>query len=100
MKSPEACRNIEDVRMSIDSIDQEIIGLLGKRFSYVKKIVEFKPRDKNSIIAKERRESVICSRRELAVKNGLDADIIEKIYRILIDYFIGEELTLISRNED
>lgn len=99
MKSPDDCRNIDEVREAIDKIDYEIVGLLGKRFGYVKEVVKYKARDVNSIIANERKEAVIKTRRELAENNGLNPDIIENIYRILIDYFIKEELELINKRE-
>ena len=66
--------------------------LLGRRFQYVKKIVKFKDKNEESIVARERREAVIRSRRKLAVENGLDPDVVEQLYRNLISHFIEEEL--------
>ena len=96
MKSADRCTSIEEVRHAIDAIDQELIQLLGKRFQYVKEIIKFKEPTEESIVAKNRFESVIQSRREMALKNGLDQDLIEKIYRELLNYFIEEELKLIK----
>ncbi len=96
MKPAKDCKNIEDIRRAIDKLDEEIIALLGIRFQYVKEIVKFKEKDEESIIANERREAVIRSRRELAVENGLDPDVIEELYRNLINHFITEELKLIQ----
>ena len=96
MKSPKECQNIEDVRNAIDQLDTNIIELLGKRFQYVKEIVKYKPTDKKSIVALPRLNAVISSRRELASQNGLSPDVIENVYRMLIDYFIAEEEKLIT----
>jgi isochorismate pyruvate lyase len=96
MKPASECTSIDDVRSSIDELDGQIISLLGERFRYVKSIVQFKEKTKNSIVAKERFEAVIRSRRDMAKKNGLDADVIEKMYRILIQYFIEEEMNIIN----
>jgi isochorismate pyruvate lyase len=93
------CRNIEDIRKAIDELDEEIISLIGKRFQYVKEIVKFKKKNEESIVASERREAVIRSRRKLAVENGLDPDVVEELYRNLINHFIAEELRLI-RDDD
>jgi isochorismate pyruvate lyase len=93
------CSNIEDIRQAIDELDAEIISLLGRRFQYVKEIVRFKAKNEESIVASERQEAVIRSRRDLAIENGLDPDIIEELYRNLISHFIAEELKLI-RNAD
>lgn len=96
MKSPQECQNINEVRECIDTIDSQIIELLAKRFDYVKAIVPFKAKTTDAIIAKERKEQVIKSRRNLAEKYGLDPVIIEQIYTLLINYFIEQELKLIS----
>ncbi|MBN2214572.1 MAG: chorismate mutase [Bacteroidales bacterium] len=99
MKQVNDCNNIEDIRQAIDELDEEIISLLGRRFQYVKKIVKFKDKNEESIVARERREAVIRSRRKLAVEKGLDPDVIEQLYRNLISHFIEEELKLI-RDDD
>jgi isochorismate pyruvate lyase len=99
MKAVKDCENIEDIRQAIDELDEEIISLLGRRYQYVKEIVRFKERNEESIIARERREAVIRSRRQLAAENGLDPDVIEDLYRNLISHFIEEELKLIRDNK-
>jgi isochorismate pyruvate lyase len=95
MKQPGKCESIEEIRGMIDNIDREIIELLGKRYGYVKEIIRFKEPTEESIVARERFDEVLSSRRRLAEKAGLDPDIIEKIYRDLMTHFINEELKLI-----
>jgi isochorismate pyruvate lyase len=97
VKNPRDCKSIQEVRQAIDKLDHQIINLIGKRFKYVKEIVKYKEKDKDSIVAKERREAVIQSRRKIAEENGLNPDIIENIYRTLIGYFIQEELNLTKK---
>ena len=96
MKSPSDCKNKEDIRNAIDELDRQIISLLGKRYQYVKEIVKFKEKTPDAIIAKDRFNAVLESRRKLAVENGLNPDIIEKVYKILLDHFIQEELDMIK----
>ena len=98
MKSPERCKSIDEVREAIDLLDKKIIKLFGKRSKYVKKIVKFKNKDKDSIIAKERYDNVIASRREIAQSFGLNPDIIEAVYRKLLDYFIEEEFNELKKD--
>ncbi|RMF00131.1 MAG: isochorismate-pyruvate lyase, partial [Chloroflexi bacterium] len=38
---------------------------------------------------------VMQRRREMAGEAGLDPDVIEEMYRVLVDYFIRQEETLI-----
>lgn len=87
--------SIDEIREAIDTIDQEVIRLLGARYKYVKEVVRFKEPNEESIIARERFNSVIASRRKMAEKEGIDPEIVEKIYRDLLNHFIEIELKLI-----
>ncbi len=100
MKQPEECENIKEIREAIDDIDREIIKLIGKRFAYVKEIVKFKNKDRNSIVAKDRFNEVIENRRKLAVENGLNPDLIENIYKYLIHHFIDKEIEIAKNNNN
>ncbi len=95
MKLPSHCKSIEEIRKAIDTIDKEVIDLLGKRYSYVKEVIRFKEPTEESIKARERFDSVIASRRKMAKEAGLDPDVIERIYRNLLNHFISEERKLI-----
>ncbi len=94
MKSPEECRNLEEIRKEIDAIDHNIITLIARRFSYVKEVVKYKSNDRDAIIAKKRFDEVIANNRNNAKRNGLNADVIEKIYNLLLEYFIEEEIKI------
>lgn len=98
MKLPENCKNIQEIREAIDSLDNEIIRLIGQRFNYVKEIVKFKKKDRDSIVAKDRYDEVIENRRMLAVENGLNPDLIESIYRSLINHFINKEIEIAQKS--
>lgn len=90
MKQPDHCQDLAEVRAAIDQIDQTIIKALGERFNYVKKAAEFKPTPA-SVRAPERMAAMLAQRRAWAIDAGLDPDVIEAMYRDLIDYFVGEE---------
>jgi isochorismate pyruvate lyase len=98
MKTPQECRSLDEVRLQIDEIDNGIIGLIGERFTFVKEIVKYK-NNKYDIYAPDRYNEVINRRRELAVSFNLDPDVIENMYRIMMDYFIKEELELLKNKE-
>jgi isochorismate pyruvate lyase len=91
MKLPEDCLNIEEIRNEIDCLDREIITALGKRFSYVKAASKFKTNE-TTVKASERFKSMLDQRRIWAEQEGLNPDVIEKMYRDLVNYFIKEEL--------
>lgn len=91
MKSPAECSSIEEVRAAIDAIDQEVVKALALRSQYVKAITRFK-KTKEDVQAPQRQAIVISQRRAWAEEQGLNPDVVEKIYRLLIDHFVAEEL--------
>ncbi|HWW40896.1 isochorismate lyase [Pedobacter sp.] len=90
-KQPEACENMTDIRQEIDSIDQQIISLIGKRYQYVQAASKFKTSE-TSVKAPERFAAMLLERRKWAEIQSLDPDVIEKVYTDLVHYFIAEEL--------
>jgi isochorismate pyruvate lyase len=98
MKIPHKCNSLEEVRQEIDEIDQAIIGLIGKRFSFIKEIVKYKS-SIDEVYAKNRYNTVISKRREIAANFDLDPDVIERIYRIMMDYSIKEQLKLVKEKQ-
>jgi isochorismate pyruvate lyase len=95
MKNPKDCNTIYEVREEIDSIDKQIIDLLGIRFSFIKKVVRFK-KNEEDIVAQKRYDQVLATRREWAIEQGLDPDVIENIYKTLIHYFIAEQKKILK----
>lgn len=95
-RKPSECTEIGHVRAEIDNIDQVIITLLGKRFEYVREVVKYKERTAEGVVANGRREQVLRERRALAIENGLDPDVIEKMYADLVQYFIDEEMKIMN----
>jgi isochorismate pyruvate lyase len=88
---PEACAGMEDIRREIDTLDQAIIKLLGKRFHYVLAASKFKT-SATSVRAPERFRAMLVTRREWAEVEGLNPDAIEKMYSDLVNHFIAEEM--------
>jgi isochorismate pyruvate lyase len=91
MKAPQECASIEDIRFAIDTLDHEILELLGKRFQYVKAITHFK-KTADDVRAPVRRAQVLQQRRIWAAEQGINPDVIEQMYSLLIDYFISAEM--------
>jgi isochorismate pyruvate lyase len=83
-KKPEDCENIQDIRDAIDQIDIGIIQMYALRDVYVREIVKFKT-DEKGIVAQERKDHVIRKRREWAAGKGLDPDLFEKLFRLVIE---------------
>lgn len=91
-KAPSACESLAEVRGQIDSIDEEIIRLIGERAGYVKAAARFKDSE-HTVAAPERFAAMLEARRAWAQREGLSPDVIESLYRELVRYFIDEEKT-------
>lgn len=82
-------KSIDEVRSIIDNVDSEIIDLISKRKKLVIEAVKHKTRDQ--IIDRERIELIIRKLREKSELCSISPDLIEKIWRIMIDDFIEFE---------
>jgi len=85
------CRSIEEVRKSIDYLDNQIVKLISDRSRYVEQAAKFK-KDTEDVKAPKRVEAVIQKVRTIADENNLNPDIIEQVYRTMISSFIHQEL--------
>jgi isochorismate pyruvate lyase len=96
-KLPEDCQSLAEIRQEIDRIDREIISQLSQRYHYVQAASKFKTNE-TSVKAPDRLKLMLQARREWAETEGLNPDVIEKMYRDLVAYFIQEELQHWSSN--
>jgi isochorismate pyruvate lyase len=91
LKLPERCANIEDVRLGIDTLDREIIALIGRRARYVAAAARYKTGE-DSVRAPERRKAMLEARRRWAQEERLNPDVIEEVYETLVSYFVAREM--------
>jgi isochorismate pyruvate lyase len=89
-KLPEECTSLAEVRHEIDRIDRSIVAALGERRGYVMAALKFKS-SPGAIAAPERVAAMLETRRKWALEERIDPNVIEAIYRALVDYFIAEE---------
>ncbi len=99
LKSPKACENITEIRDAIDKIDLEIIRLFAQRHQYVKEIVKFKS-DDEGIIASERKEYVLKQRKAWAEKSGLDPEMMEDVFKLLIEKNIQLQFDIYNNKDN
>ena len=86
------CENLEEVRGNIDRIDKQIVKLIAERSTYVVQAANFK-KNSEEVKAPQRLEKVINKVRSLACENDVNSDIVEKIYREMINCFTNFELS-------
>ena len=88
--TPEQCESLAQVREQIDRIDTQIVRLLAERGGYVLAAARFK-RSAAEVRAPQRVEQVIARVRALAEQQGAMADVVERIYREMIEAFTDAE---------
>lgn len=93
---PAECKNKEEIRNQIDTIDKEIIKLFALRFQYVSEIVKYK-NDVESVVAQDRKNEVINQRGKWAEELGLDKTTFQCIYECLINHNINKELEILEK---
>lgn len=96
MQPPEACASLAEVRAAIDTLDRELVALLGRRAGYVHAAARFKT-DAAAVRAPERVQAMLAQRRDWATAEGLDPEVIAQLFSLLVDYFIRREQALVDQ---
>lgn len=86
----EKLESLEDARNQIDVIDDALIELIATRQFYVDQVIRFKRKSED--VKSPRIEEVIEKVRAQASEQGLDPNLIENMYREMIQHFIRREL--------
>lgn len=89
---------MDEIRAEIDLLDENIITLIAQRFAYVRAAAKFKT-SPDTVRAKARFETMLLQRRAWAEEQGLSPEVIEKMYRDLVNYFISEEMKHWSKTQ-
>ena len=82
-------KSIEEVRVQIDKIDENILNLIFKRQDLVIEAVKHKT--KEQIIDEVRIEYIINKLRKKSELKSISPELIEKIWRLMISNFIEFE---------
>lgn len=90
------CKNLAEVREHIDRLDRQIVPLLAERAGYVEQAAGFKP-TKAAVVDTDRIEQIILKVRHLAIEEGMDPDLVEHIYRSMIDAYILHEAKIYKK---
>ena len=84
------------MRAQIDRIDAQIVALIGERAGYARQAERFKATAAD-VRAPARVEQVVARVRRLAAEHGAEPDLVERVYRTMIEAFT--ELQLRQKEE-
>ncbi|CAN1598739.1 PheA Chorismate mutase [Candidatus Pelagibacterales bacterium] len=87
-------KNILKIRSTIDTIDKQIIRLLGLRKKQVLKIAKYK--NKRTIVDKKRINQIMKRIKAEAKKNKIDFILVKNFWNKLIQYSINLEKKIVK----
>lgn len=96
MKLPSQCENMSELRVEIDALDRELVGLLAQRIGYVERAAQLKRLAKLPARIESRVEEVVRNVRAVASEAGLDPQLAETLWRDMIDWAIAHEEALMT----
>lgn len=91
MKAPQDCHDMTELRAAIDALDAGIVAQLKARAGYIDRAVELKQGIGLPARIDERVEEVVASVRAEAAAQALDPDLVEDLWRRLIEWSIARE---------
>ncbi|WP_164118047.1 chorismate mutase [Sphingorhabdus sp. Alg239-R122] len=90
-KSPETCQTMSEVRTGVDSVDRDLITLLGTRFGYMEAAARIK-QDRDTVRDEKRKAAVIENAKKTAWAAGVPIGFIDEFWDKLVETSIAYEL--------
>jgi isochorismate pyruvate lyase len=87
---------MQDLRVQIDKLDRQLIEMLATRAEYIDRASQLKPGEGLPARIPDRVEEVVQRVRASSDQLGMDPDLAEKLWRILIDWSIAREERVIG----
>lgn len=91
LRKPEDCGSMAELRQQIDALDRDLVARLALRSRYIDRAVALKQAEGLPANIPARVEEVVTRVRANAEAEGLDADLVERLWRDLIDWSIARE---------
>ncbi|ARC36119.1 chorismate mutase [Paracoccus yeei] len=85
------------LRARIDELDGRLVALLSERAALIDEAARIKLREGLPARIDSRVEEVAANARRLAEEKGLDPDLAESLWRMMMEHFIAQEDRLLSR---
>jgi isochorismate pyruvate lyase len=91
MRKPEECTTMAHIRAEIDRLDDDLVRLFAERAGYIDRAAQIKAGVDLPARIDSRVEEVVQNVRRHAETYGLPPDLVEKLWRRLIDWSIARE---------
>lgn len=97
-KPAKDCATMSEVRAGIDDVDARLVALIAERTTYIDRATELKPALGWPARIDDRVEEVVTRVRGHAQAAGLDPDLIEQLWRQLVDWSIAREEKVLGKD--
>ena len=91
MKTAADCTTMPEIRAGIDRLDEDLVRLFAERATYIDRASEIKATVNLPARIGSRVEEVVGNVRRHALTYGLPPELVEKLWRRLIDWSIARE---------
>ncbi len=89
--------NLVMLRRQIDTLDNELLNVLGRRMEVCREIGQYKKEHKMTIVQAERLDSIINSRCAAAVQLGMDAEFMRTILSAIHEESVRQQIEILNR---
>ncbi len=86
------CQTLEEARVEIDKVDEQIVELVAMRNAYIKQIAHFK-NSIEEVKSEERIADVISHARAKAIELNLSPNLINDMFIRMIDEMVESEIS-------
>lgn len=91
---------LEKLRHSIDAIDDVLYRTLEFRVATTTKIGELKKKHGISEMSMDRRDEIYKKLKDWAMEDGIPVTLVTRIYDIIFEYSVLEQVLIINENRD
>lgn len=95
-KSPQSCSTMAELRHEIDALDKTLVTLLADRARYIDRAIELKPSENMKARIQDRVDEVISNACATAKQQDLDPELIESLWRQIVEWSIANEERVID----
>ena len=92
------CKSLEEVRIEIDLLDDQIVDLISQRSHYIRQAAGFK-NSVDEVKAEDRIDYIMQRLRHRAIQLDVSPNMITDLYTIMIDEMVETEIAEL-RNKD
>lgn len=86
------------LRARIDALDSRLVAMLAERSRLIDRAAQIKARDGLPALIETRVEQVVENVRALAGVEGVDPDLVEGVWRLMMAHFIAQEDRYLTGN--